>query len=186
MHICVLRGFSYIYDTFIHEKPLVIVILSLLFINQNLGYFMMHNVANCVNGKLPLTSIACVALLTVFIAACKKDNKNGITQKLMNRWSLVSIYDTTYVPNVAPFPNKYDGAGDDYMDFRKDGNLYSSVMKALDTAAYMYSETSLKLTVRNFKYQIVYLTDNSMVLWDPHFSSGSATTYISHKVILKR
>jgi hypothetical protein len=147
---------------------------------------MMHNVANCVNGKRPLTTIACVAFLTLFIAACKKDDDKGITSKLMNRWSLVSITDTSYVPNTAPAINKYDGAGDDYLDFRKDGNLYSSVLKALDTAAYYYSEANLKLNVRDFKYTIVYLTDNSLVLWDPHFSSGSTTSYIAHKVILKR
>jgi hypothetical protein len=146
----------------------------------------MHNVATCVNGKRPLTTIACVALLTLLIAACKKDDNNGLTSKLMNRWSLVSITDTSYVPNAAPAISKYDGAGDDYMDFRKDGNLYSSILKALDTAAYMYSEANLKLTIRDFKYNIVYLTDNSLVLWDPHFSSGGTTSYVAHKVILKR
>jgi hypothetical protein len=146
---------------------------------------MMHNVANCVNGKRPLTTIASVALLTLLIAACKKDDDKGLTLKLMNRWSLVQINDTSYVPNTAPAISKYDGAGDDYLDFRKDGNLYSSVLKTLDTAAYYYSETNLKLNVRDFKYTIVYLTDNSMVLWDPHFSSGS-TSYISHKVTLRR
>jgi len=146
---------------------------------------MMHNVATCVNGKRSLTPIACMALLTLFIAACKKDNGTGVTLKLMNHWSLVQINDTTYVPNTAPAFSKYDGAGDDYLDFRKDGKLYSSVMKALDTAQYIYSEANLKLSVRDFQYKIVYLTDNSMVLWDPHFSSGS-TTYISHKVTLRR
>jgi len=146
---------------------------------------MMHNVANCGNGKRPLTTIACMALLSLFIAACKKDDDKGLTSKLMNRWSLVSITDTSYAPNTAPAINKYDGAGDDYMDFRKDGNLYSSVLKTLDTAAYYYSEANLKLNVRDFKYTIVYLTNNSMVLWDPHFSAGS-TSYVSHKVILRR
>ena len=146
---------------------------------------MMHNVANCVNGKRPLTTIACVALLTLLIAACKKDDDKGITPKLMNRWSLVSITDTSYVLNTAPAFSNYDGAGDDYMDFRKDGLLYSSIKKALDTATYMYSEANLKLSVRDFQYKIVYLTDNSMVLWDPHFSSGS-DSYVAHKIILKR
>ncbi len=146
---------------------------------------MMHNVANCVNGKRPLTSIACMALLTVLIAACKKDDDIGITAKLMNRWNLVSITDTSYVPNNAPDISRYDGAGDDYLDFRKDGLMYSSIKKALDTATYIYSEANLKLNVHNFQYKIVYITHNSMVLWDPHFSSGSSS-YIAHKVILRR
>jgi hypothetical protein len=147
---------------------------------------MMHNVANCVNGKRPLTTLACVAFLTVLLAACKKDNEKGVTLKLMNRWTLVQINDTTYIPNTAPAFSKYDGTGDDYMDFRKDGKLYQSISKALDTAQYIYSEANLKLNVHDFQYKILYLTDNSMVLWDPHFSSGGSTSYISHKVTLKR
>jgi len=147
---------------------------------------MMHNVANCVNGKRPLTTLAFMALLTVLIGACKKSEEKGITLKLMNRWSLVQINDTTYLPNTAPSFSKYDGAGDDYFDFRKDGKLYSSVMKSLDTAQYIYSEANLKLNVRDFQYKILYLTDNSMVLWDPHFSSNGSTGYIAHKVTLRR
>ena len=147
---------------------------------------MMHNVANCVNGKHPLTTIACMALFTLLMGACKKADENGVTLKLMNRWSLVQINDTSFVPNTAPDVSKYDGAGDDYYDFRKDGKLYSSILKALDTAQYIYSEANLKLNVRDFQYKILYITDNSMVLWDPHFSSGGSTGYISHKVTLRR
>lgn len=83
---------------------------------------MKHNVPNCVNGHRPLTVIACVALLTASIAgACKKNDENGITLKLMNKWSLVQIIDTAYVPNTAPAISQYNGKVDDYMDFRKDG-----------------------------------------------------------------
>jgi len=147
---------------------------------------MMHNVASCVNGKRPLTTIASMALLTLFISACKKDEENGITLKLMNRWSLVQINDTSYALNTPPVVSKYDGSGDDYYDFRKDGKLYSSVTKALDTAQYTYSEANMKLNVANFQFRILYLTDNSMVLWDPHFSSGGPTGYVAHKVTLRR
>jgi|GEM_PF-5797269 len=146
---------------------------------------MMHNVAICVNGNRSLTTVACMALLPLLIAACKKNEDKGVTLKLMNRWSLVQINDTSYVPNSAPAISKYDGTGDDYMDFRKDGKLYSSIMKALDTAQYIYSEINLKLNVRDFQYKILYLTNNAMVLWDPHFSTGSSS-YIGHKVTLRR
>src|SRR4051812_35692620 len=121
---------------------------------------MIHYVATGVNGKRSLTTIACMALLSLFIGACKKKNENGITLQLMNHWSLVQINDTSYVPNTAPAFNQYIGAGDDYYDFRKDGKLYSSVTKAMDTAQYIYSETNLKLNVRDFQYKILYLTDN--------------------------
>jgi hypothetical protein len=147
---------------------------------------MIHYVATGVNGKRSLTTIACMALLSLFIGACKKNDENGITLKLMNHWSLVQINDTSYVPNTAPAFNQYIGGGDDYYDFRKDGKLYSSVTKALDTAQYIYSEANLKLNVRDFQYKILYLTDNSLVLWDPHFSSSGSIGYVSHKVTLRR
>ena len=127
-----------------------------------------------------------MALFTVLIAtACKKDNEKGITGKLMNNWSLVQITDTVYAPNTAPAPSKYDGKPNEYLDFRKDGKLYSFVMNALDTAQYIYSEANLKLDVGGFQYKIIYLTDVSMVLWEPHFST-STTGYIAHKVTLRR
>ncbi len=147
---------------------------------------MIQHVTRCVNGQRSLTTIAYMALLTLFMNACKKNEETGITLKLMNRWSLVQIVDTSFALNTAPAVSKYDGSGDDYFDFRKDGKLYSSVTKALDTAQYTYSESSMKVNVANFQYRILYLTDNSMVLWDPHFSSGGATGYISHKVTLRR
>jgi hypothetical protein len=158
---------------------------SLPFINQNLGYFMKHLVPNGVNGSRPLTIITCVALLALsIVSACKKEEK-GTTEKLMNKWAVVQINDTSYVPNSAPAINPYNGKVGDYMDFRRDGRMYSSIAGALDTAQYTYSEAKLKVYINNFQYNILYLTDNSMILWDPHYGS-STTTYVSHKVTLKR
>lgn len=146
---------------------------------------MKHNVPDCVNRLRPLTAIACVALLTASIAsACKKNEENGITLKLMNKWRLVQITDTAYVPNTAPAISQYDGKADDYMDFRKDGRVYSSIMSAPDTAQYTYSEAKLKVSIDDFQYNILYLTNNSLVLWDPHF--GTSTTYVAHKITLRR
>ncbi|OQP55892.1 hypothetical protein A4H97_20085 [Niastella yeongjuensis] len=147
---------------------------------------MIHHVANGVNGKRSLTTLACMALLTLFIGACKKDEEPGITLKLMNRWSLVQINDTAYAPNTAPDTSHYIGAGDDYFEFRKDGRFYSSIMKALDSARYTYSEANLKINVGNCQYKILYITNNAMELWDPHYTPGGFTGYVSHKVTLKR
>jgi hypothetical protein len=168
------------------RKHRVSLLKRILFINQNPGYCMKHNVPDCVIEHRSLTAIACMALLAISIAsACKKDNENGITLKLMNKWSLVQITDTTYIPNTAPVISKYDGKADDYMDFRKDGKVYSSILSALDTAQYTYSEAKLIVNIDDFQYNILYLTNNSLVLWDPHFGT-STTTYIAHKITLKR
>ncbi|MBO9200994.1 MULTISPECIES: hypothetical protein [Niastella] len=148
---------------------------------------MIHNVPTCVNGKRPLATIAYMALLSLLMGACRKKDEKGVTERLMNRWTVVQFNDTSFVLNSPSVPSKYEGIKEDYMDFRKDGKLYSSINNALDTAQYTYSEQNLKVNVQNLQYRILYLTDNSMVLWDPHIaSSPNATSYISHKVTLKR
>jgi hypothetical protein len=146
---------------------------------------MMYFVPNRVNGKSPLTAIACVAFLTVCIAACKKEEEKGLTDQLMNKWSLVQILDTAYASTAAPIPNKYDGKTGEYMDFRTDGKLYSFINNTYDTASYTYSEKNLKVNVKGFKYNILNISATTMVLHEPHFAT-STVDYKAYKVTLKR
>ena len=150
---------------------------------------MMHNVATPVNGYRPLTAIACMALLfivfIVFITACKKDAGKGITERLMNKWSLVQVLNTVYAAGGSPVPTKYDGKTDDYMDLRKDGKLYSFISTLYDTAIFTYSEANLKLNVKAFRYDILILTENTMILHEPHYATSTGT-YRAYKITLKR
>jgi hypothetical protein len=147
---------------------------------------MMHIVPTPVNGYRSLTTIACVAFFTVLIAACKKDEEKGITEKLMNKWSLVQILDTVYSSSAAgPVVTKYDGKSEDYLDFRKDGKLYRSINNSYDTANYTYSEANLKVDVKDFHYTMLILTDNTMILHEPHYGVSTGT-YTAYKITLKR
>lgn len=146
---------------------------------------MMYLVPKRVNGRSPLTAIACMAFLTVCIAACKKEEERGLTERLMNKWSVVQILDTAYASSAAPIPNKYDGKTGDYMDFRTDGKLYSYINNSYDTANYTYSEKNLLVNVKGFKYNILMITDNTMVLHEPRFAT-STTDYKAYKLTLKR
>lgn len=145
----------------------------------------MHNVPKPLNSNRLLATIACVAFIFVLIAACKKDKGNGFTGKLMNKWSLVQILDTVYSSGAAPAPAKYDGKTDDYFDFRKDGKLYRFINSAYDTTGYTYSESNFKLNAAGFQYEIQILTDNTMVLHEPHYST-STLSYHAYKITLKR
>jgi len=149
---------------------------------KTLVTFMMHNVLN--SNRL-LATIACVVFLSLLIAACKKDKGNGFTGKLMNKWSLVQILDTVYYSGAAPAPAKYDGKTGEYLDFRKDGKLYSFLNGTYDTANYTYSESNFKLNVKGFQYEIQILTDNTMILHEPHFAT-STQAYTAYKVTLMR
>lgn len=169
------------------RPPGIALPAGLLFVNQNLGdLFMMHIVANRANGYNPLRAIACMAFLTALIfGACKKDDDKGVTERLMNKWSLVQIIDTVYSSSASPVVNQYPGKTGDYMDFRKDGKRYSFIDNNYDTANYTYSEANFKLNVNAFKYDILILTDETMILHEPHYST-STVGYTAYKITLKR
>lgn len=147
---------------------------------------MMHTVANRANGYNPLMAIACMAFLTVlFFGACKKDDDKGITERLMNKWTVVQIVDTVYSASGSPVANQYPGKTGDYMDFRKDGKRYSFINNTYDTANYTYSEANFKVNVNAFKYNILILTDETMILHEPHYST-STVGHTAYKITLKR
>lgn len=147
---------------------------------------MMHIVANRANGCNPLRAITCMAFLSALIfGACKKDDEKGVTARLMNKWSLIQIIDTVYSSSASPVINQYPGKTADYMDFRKDGKLYSFINNTYDTANYTYSEAKFKVNVKAFKYNILILTDETMILHEPHYST-STVGHIAYKVTLKR
>ena len=147
---------------------------------------MMHNVPTPVNGNCPLTAIAWMAFLFVLIAACKKNKEKGVTEKLMNKWTLVQQFDTVYSSTASPVATKYDGKAEEYMDFRKDGKLYSFIKNTYDTASYTYSEANLKVNVKALRYDILILTDNTMILHEPHYATSTGGNYTAYKITLKR
>jgi hypothetical protein len=147
---------------------------------------MMHIVPKRVIGRNPLTATACVALITVLIAgACKKDDEKGFTARLMNKWSLVQIVDSVYSSSGSPVTSEYPGKTTDYMDFRKDGKLYSSINSTFDTANYTYSEANFKVNVKGFKYNVLILTDETMILHEPNFAASSSG-HTAYKITLKK
>jgi hypothetical protein len=122
------------------------------------------------------------ALIT--LPDCKKNNDKSVTERLMNKWTLVQIVDTFY-STAAPQITPYTGKTTDYMDFRTDGNLYSYINNVYDTAGYTYSEIKLNLDVKSHHYTILTLTDQSMVLYDPRYTTAMPG-YTASKVTLKR
>jgi hypothetical protein len=149
---------------------------------------MMLNVPKPVNGNRPVTAIACVAIVTVLITgACKKKTDSSVSDRLMHKWSLVQILDTVYSSTASPVPGKYEGKADEYMDFSTAGRLYSFIDKRYDTANYTYSEQNFKINAGGYKYNILILTDQTMILYEPRYSpTSSANDYTAYKITLKR
>ena len=147
---------------------------------------MMHIVASRANGYRPLMAIACMAFLIVLIfGACKKDKEKDITERFMNKWNLVQITDTTYAAGASPVITQYPGKAGEYLDFKKSGKLYTFINNILDSANYTFSEASYKVNVKDFRYNILILTDETMILYEPHYAV-STTAYTAYKITLQR
>jgi hypothetical protein len=148
----------------------------------------MHNVPKPVNGNRLLTAIACVAILTVLIAgSCKKKEKD-FTDRLQNKWSLVQIIDSSYSSSsITPAITSYEAQSGEYMEFRPDGRMCTYIKKAYDTVQYTFSEQNFKINVQGHNYKILILTDNTMILHEPKYSTSSTTNdYSAFKITLKR
>ena len=103
----------------------------------------------------------------------------------MNKWTLVQSVDTVYSPTASPQITTYTAQSTDYMDFRTNGSLYSFVNNVYDTTGYTYSEIKLTLDVKTHHFSIITLTDESMVLYDPRYTTATVG-YTATKVTLKR
>jgi hypothetical protein len=147
---------------------------------------MMHFVACRANGYRPFIAIACTAFFILLVlGACKKDKEKGMTERLMNKWNLVQISDTTYASGASPVITQYPGKTGEYLDFKKDGKLHSFIRNTYDTSQYTYSEANFKVNVDDFRYNILILTDETMILYEPHYAT-STTAYTAYKITLQR
>jgi hypothetical protein len=63
--------------------------------------------------------------------------------------------------------------------------MYSFVNNQYDTAGYTFSEMNLNLNVKSYHYNILVLTDETMVLYDPHYTTATVG-YTASKVTLKK
>lgn len=149
----------------------------------------MQSVPKPVNGNRLLMAMACVAILTAFVAiSCKKKTEESVADRMQKSWSVAQIIDSFYSSSsLAPMVSTYEGKTGEYMHFKPDGKLYSFVNKAYDTAQYTYSEQNFKINVRGHKYNILTLTNTSMVLYEPKYMTTAGTNdYSAYKITLKR
>jgi hypothetical protein len=147
---------------------------------------MKHIFQNRLNGLRLFVATACMSFFCVlFFGACKKNNNDGVTVRLMNKWTLVQVIDSVYASGGSPVVTNYPAQTGEYMDFRTDGKLYSFIKNKYDTANYYYSESKYTLDVNAFHYNILILTDETMILHEPHYTTSTAG-YTAYKITLKR
>lgn len=116
-----------------------------------------------------------VATLIVFcITACKKtDNQQPQTtlQKIQAKWQLQTYYSNDHFSGVDHIQN-VTGTASDYLDFRPDGKVYSSLLGSRDTVTYSLVNDTQLLIDGSTKYDIKTLTSNSFVIYEKDISGS--------------
>ena len=132
-------------------------------------------------------SILYAALITgLLFAACKKNHDKSATS-LQNKWALVNENDIEVESGVTISNITYTGVADDYIDFRSDNNVYSSVQSEKDTSSYHLIGTNKVAIGENPEadtLDIVSLTASSAQLHERVYDD--ATSYEDLTVNLKR
>jgi hypothetical protein len=107
----------------------------------------------------------CIASLLIFLASsCKKNDKPKSTaDRIHGLWTIQNVTENYHYSGQDHIDVTPGGTGD-YIDFRTDGNAYSSFSGYRDTASYSIISDS-KISIEQDLYDIKSLTDNSFVLY---------------------
>ena len=125
-----------------------------------------------------------ILLMASVLHSCKKDKKQTTTQKVQVKWSVESIIDHEHDPfldtNITTL-----GTTADYIDFRTDGKVYSSVDGGQDTSAYALSGDTSIIIVNNGSFTIQSLTDHVLKLYG-RADDPSTSSYFEETLNLKK
>jgi hypothetical protein len=120
--------------------------------------------------KKLIDSMAVATAIMLCFTACKKNNEQTpqtVLQKIQAKWHVQSIYQNDHFSGTDHIQNSTGGPGD-YIEFRGDGMVYSSVFGFTDTSTYVLSgDTKILLNGSGGAvYDIKTLTANNFVLYE--------------------
>jgi hypothetical protein len=108
--------------------------------------------------------IYAIIALVLFVASCKKDDKNTSNTSLQNKWGVESTSYNSVEDGVPLGSDDYTGVAADYVDFRKDNKVYSYVDQEYDTSDYkLLGSNQVIIDVDTF--QIQTLTQSATTLY---------------------
>lgn len=127
--------------------------------------------------KKIITSLAVVTLIVLCITACKKtDTQQPLQttlQKIQAKWQLQSLVENDHISGTDHITT-ITGNANDYIDFRTDGKVYSSISGNTDVATYSLTSSDTKILIDGIDtYDIKSLTSNSFILYIKQLSGGS-------------
>ncbi len=127
--------------------------------------------------KVLFVLLACTTLLT----ACKKNKNKNTAEKVVGKWSLVSIRDNSFYSNT-PHVTTLTGTAFDYIEFLDGGIGTVNIGGSADLVTYsVVGDTKLVLDGETF--DILGISDNVLLLYS---KTGSATVYDESTISLKK
>ena len=104
---------------------------------------------------------------------------------IMQKWQVVRYIDTLYTLYTNPKDSVYNGTSADYIDFRSNGSAYTSINNSKDTSVYTFNDSAMVLQEYALFYQVLHLTDSTLVLYDPSFVLPTHS-HLAYLITLKR
>lgn len=130
--------------------------------------------------------MALSAAVVLIFAACKKNQSDS--EKILGRWKVESSL-LVDVNNGVTVSNTYTGQPSDYIDFRTDGKVYTSVNGNLDTSFYSVANSRVTFTDNNppatvTVFDIRNLSNSTLQLYNKNVISP--THYVESTANLKK
>ncbi len=127
--------------------------------------------------KKIITSLAVVTLIVLCNTACKKTEtqqpQQSTLQRIQAKWQLQSWVENDHISGTDHITT-ITGNANDYIDFRTDGKVYSSISGNMDVATYSLTGSDTKILIDGTDtYDIKTLTSNSFILYIKQLSGGS-------------
>lgn len=136
--------------------------------------------------KKIITSVAVATLLIFCLSACKKSSDTQTPQttlqKIQAKWQLENYYENDHYSGADHIKNTVGTSGD-YLDFRSDGKVYTSLFGYKDTVTYSLITDTQLLIDGVSKYDIKTLTTNSFVIYGKDVSGSD---FLEEKITMKK
>jgi hypothetical protein len=134
--------------------------------------------------KKIITSAALILLVTFYLSACKKTDKQPTTiEKVQGKWNLVTDIFNEHISGQDNI-SSITGTTGDNIDFRTDGKVYSNIQGGADTSTYALSGDTKIVINGTLNYDITTLTSSSLILHDMESTGG--TDFQEETITLKK
>lgn len=125
--------------------------------------------------KKLINTLAVATLLFIGIAACKKSDTTQpqtTLQKIQAKWQLQTYYENDHFSGADHIKNSA-GTTSDFLDFRTDGKVYTSLFGYRDTVNYRLTDDTHLLIDGVNNYEIKTLTSNSFTIYQKDVSGSN-------------